>query len=69
MFKKYQRLLVWEPGTNKEINVSYISEYLGIRHKAGTMCSCTIILCQNFQTKQLFHIEPLDIIEIIDGID
>jgi hypothetical protein len=68
MFKKYQRLMVVKPNTPHEIEVYYLTDYMGEVFKSGTMKQMTILICQSLD-KEILHIPACDILDIFNAVE
>lgn len=69
MFKRYQKLIVNNTRNNFTMEVYFLAEYLGYAFTVKANYPTTMIICENINTKEIFHIKASDIVDIIDGID
>jgi len=71
MFKKYQKLIVKNTIISEEqIEVYYYADYIGYERDTNLIPvpQTKLIVITEYKGK-IYHISPMDIVEIIDGID
>ncbi len=72
MFKRYQKLMVKNTfifGSNP-IEVYYYADYIGYERDFNNILipQTKLIVTTEYKGK-IYHISPMDIVEVIDGID
>jgi hypothetical protein len=75
MFLKYQKLKVKRERSHNPLLVYFVGEYIGLKEYSSihNQIAITKYLCipleENDYYRGIIHIEPKDIVEIINGID
>jgi hypothetical protein len=69
MFKKYQKLQIIKPyGKGEYVFVYYLTDYISSVWSGNQIATTTKMIVEVIDTKELIHVEPSNIIQIIDGI-
>lgn len=68
MFKRYQKLIVLNHNSGFEIEVNYLTDYIGNFFSNGSYIQSTIIICQKAGSDIIYHIPANYIVGIIDGV-
>jgi len=70
MFKRYQKLIVIHPNNGFEVEVYYLTDYIGYVFSSGSNVQTTIIICQKKENSEIiYHVPANYIVGIIDGVD
>ncbi len=73
MFKKYQKLIIYKTicGTSSNyVEVIYLADYIGFEKDANlNSIPQTKLIVSYGNNGTIYHISPMDIVEIVDGID
>jgi len=69
MFKRYQKLIVVGPNDGFELEVYYLTDYIGYVIVNGNYVQSTIIICyQEVNDSIIYHVPANYIVGIIDGV-
>ena len=70
MFKRYQKLIVIHPNNGFEVEVYYLTDYIGYVISNGSNVQTTIIICEKISNYDIiYHIPANYIVGIIDGVN